>query len=89
MGLADKGKSERRDVRASDPHAWAEEIEKRADQRSLFGALAFLMALVLAANVWLLWKERDIAKDRLDTIEGYLHQTPRSELPAGSPASSH
>lgn len=70
----------------NDPHEWAEEIEKRADQRSLFGALAFLMALFLAANVWLLWKERDDAKERLDVIEGYLHQTPRSALPAGSPA---
>ena len=87
MSEVEKLKRQRRAERMSDPHAWAYEIEKRADQRSLTGAIAFLICLVLAANVWLLWKERDKAVDRLDIIEGYLHQTPRSELPEGSPAS--
>lgn len=81
----DKLKAKYKADRISDPHGWAYEIEKRADQRSLFGALAFLISLFLAVNVWMLWKERD---RMLAKIEGRQEQTdcvttpgPSGELP--------
>ena len=69
MSEVEKLKRERKAERMDDPHAWAYEIEKRADQRSLTGAIAFLICLVLAANVWLLWKERDRLLHRVDNLE--------------------
>lgn len=77
MGQVEKLKRQRRAERMSDPHAWAYEIEKRADQRSLTGAIAFLICLGLAANVWLLWKERDRLLDRVS----HLEQASRADVP--------
>jgi hypothetical protein len=33
------------------------------------GSVAFLISLILAANVWLLWKERDTIIDRVEQLE--------------------
>lgn len=65
----DRLKSKAKADRISDPHGWADEIERRADQRSIVGSLAFLISLILAANIWLLWKERDAVRDRVDQLE--------------------
>jgi uncharacterized protein HemX len=77
MSEVEKLKRERKAERMSDPHAWAYEIEKRADQRSITGAIAFLICLALAANVWLLWKERDRLLDRVS----HLEQASRADVP--------
>lgn len=60
----------------SDPHAWADQMERESGVRSALPFFLLIGMLFIAANVWLLWQERDAAKERLDTIEGYLHQTP-------------
>jgi hypothetical protein len=65
----DKRKVKQKADRINDPHGWAYEIERRADQRSLVGSVAFLISLILAANVWLLWKERDTIIDRVEQLE--------------------
>lgn len=69
MSEVEKLKMQRRAERMSDPHAWAYEMERRIDNRSLIGSLAFFIALFLAANVWLLWKERDDLRERVDQLE--------------------
>ena len=76
MGYVEKQKAER----LRDPHAWADQMEREAGTRSVLPFLLLIGFLFLAANVWLLWQSRDAHKERLDTIEGYLHQTPRQEL---------
>ena len=76
MGYVDKRKTER----LRDPHAWADQMEREAGARSVLPFLLLIGFLFIAANVWLLWKERDDTRERLDTIEDYLHQTPRQEL---------
>lgn len=78
MGNVDKLKQKRKAERMTDPHAWADQMEKEAGVRSVLPFVLLIGFLFIAANVWLLWKERDAAVERLDTIEGYLHQTPRS-----------
>lgn len=69
MGHVDNLKAKRRQQRINDPHGWAYEIETRADQRSLVGSIAFFISLILAANVWLLWAERDKLLDRISQLE--------------------
>lgn len=72
----EKLKAKQKADRINDPHGWAYEIEKRADQRSIVGSVAFLISLILAANIWLLWKERDAVRDRVDQLE----QASRAEV---------
>lgn len=69
MSNVEKLKRELREQRMNDPHAWAYEMERRIDNRSLIGGAAFLISLFLAANVWLLWKERDRLMDRVYQLE--------------------
>lgn len=69
MSEVEKLKRQRRAERMSDPHAWAYEMERRIDNRSLVGITAFLICLFLAANVWLLWKERDQLIQRVKQLE--------------------
>jgi len=69
VGSVKKLQEQRRAERINDPHQWAYEIEKRADQRSIVGVVALLISLILAANVWLLWQERDRVRDRIEQIE--------------------
>ena len=69
MSEVEKLKRQRRAERMSDPHAWAYEMERRIDNRSLVGGAALIIALFLAANVWLLWKERDQLLHRVDNLE--------------------
>jgi len=72
----EKLKAKSKADRINDPHGWADEIERRADQRSIVGSVAFLISLILAANIWLLWKERDAVRDRVDQLE----QASRAEV---------
>lgn len=65
----DKLKAKSKADRISDPHGWADEIERQANQRSILGSVAFLISLILAANVWLLWQQRDAIMDRVDQLE--------------------
>jgi uncharacterized protein HemX len=65
----EKLKAKQKADRINDPHGWAYEIEKRADQRSIVGALACFGVLILAANAWLVWQERDRIMQRLDQLE--------------------
>jgi uncharacterized protein HemX len=80
MGNVEKLKDKRKAERMTDPHAWADQMEREAGMRSVLPFLLLIGVLFLAANVWLLWQSRDDHKERLDIIEGYLHQTPRQEL---------
>jgi hypothetical protein len=80
MSETEKLKQERRAQRINDPHEWAYEIEKRADERSLYGALAFLLSVFLAVNVWLLWKERDRLIERLEAVEHQAEEPTINEL---------
>lgn len=73
----EKLKAKQKADRINDPHGWAYEIEKRADQRSIVGALAFFGVLILAANAWLVWQERDRIMQRLDQLE----RASRAEVP--------
>lgn len=83
MSEVEKLKRERRAERMSDPHTWAYEMERRIDNRSLVGITAFLICLFLAANVWLLWKERDRLMQRVGSLEaqseGYTPSSPEME----------
>jgi hypothetical protein len=69
MGQVDKLKARQRSNRVDDPHGWAERIENEVASRSLIGGLAFLLSLFLAANVWLLWQQRDNLKERVERLE--------------------
>jgi len=73
----EKLKAKQKADRINDPHGWAYEIEKRADQRSIVGALALFGVLILAANAWLVWQERDRIMQRLDQLE----RASRAEVP--------
>jgi hypothetical protein len=83
LSEVEKLKRELREQRMSDPHAWAYEMERRIDNRSLVGITAFLISLALAVNVWLLWKQRDILLDRVTRLEaqteGYTPSSPEIE----------
>ena len=67
--LVERDKAKRRTERPIDPHEWAYQIEKLADQRSIVGALAFFMALLLAANGWILWQANERLSSRIDSLE--------------------
>jgi hypothetical protein len=69
MGMVDKLKAKARADRMADPHQWAYEIEKLANQRSLTGAAAFFLSLALAANAWFAWKENQRLSDRVAALE--------------------
>ena len=69
MSEVENLKQQRRAERADDPHAWAYEMERRIDNRSLVGGLAFLISLFLAVNVWLLWQERERLIQRISQLE--------------------
>ena len=69
MGQIDKLKSKARADRMADPHGWAYEIEKLANQRSLTGAIAFFMSLALVANAWMTWQENRRLSDRIAALE--------------------
>lgn len=87
MGQADRQRDTARANRMDDPHGWADRVEQELGARSVAGAIALILGLFLAANVWLLWKERDAQKERLDVIEGFLGQRFPTTPAAGSPAS--
>ena len=53
----------------TDPHGWAYEIEKLANQRSLTGAAALFLSLALAANAWFAWRENDQLSARIASLE--------------------
>jgi len=74
MGYVEKQQKKRKDERMSDPHAWADQMEKEAGARSVLPFVLLLGLLFLAANVWLLWQQRDDLTERVDIIEGFLHQ---------------
>lgn len=69
MSEVEKLKRQRRSQRMNDPHEWAYEIEQRADQRSLTGSIAFVLCVILAVNVWLLWQQRNMLLDRVKQLE--------------------
>lgn len=69
MGMVDKLKAQARADRMSDPHSWAYEIEKIANQRSLTGAGALLLSMILAVNAWFLWQENQRLSDRVSVLE--------------------
>lgn len=70
MGKVDKIKASRKADRLEDPHAWAERIENEVSMRSIVGFVALVIAIGTALNVWLLWKERDSLRNRMDRVEG-------------------
>jgi hypothetical protein len=69
MGMVDKLKAKARADRMTDPHGWAYEIEKLANQRSLTGAVALFLSFALAANAWFAWRENDRLSDRIASLE--------------------
>lgn len=69
MSQVEKFKAEQKAKRVDDPHGWADRMEREVANRSVVGGIAFLLALFLAANVWLLWKERDRMLHRLEQVE--------------------
>lgn len=69
MGMVDKLKAKARADRMTDPHGWAYEIEKIANQRSLTGAGALFMSFALAANAWFTWRESDRLSARIASLE--------------------
>lgn len=69
MGMVDKLKAKARADRMADPHGWAYEIEKIANQRSLTGAFALFLSLALAANAWFAWRENQRLADRIAVLE--------------------
>jgi hypothetical protein len=75
----------RRFERSSDPHQWAEEIERRIDQRSLTSIFAFFMCIALAWFVYDLRREQAALKADIQAIAGPqpCEQTPgpSGELP--------
>lgn len=69
MGQVDKLKAEQKARRVDDPHGWAEWVERELNKRSLIGSAAFVLCIILAANVWLLWQQRDSMLHRLEQVE--------------------
>lgn len=69
MGKVDKIKASRKADRLEDPHAWAERIENEVSMRSIVGFVALVIAVGSAASGWLLWKERDDMKHRIEQLE--------------------
>ena len=53
----------------TDPHEWAYEIEKTANQRSLMGAVALLLSLAVAANASFAWRENNRLAARVASLE--------------------
>lgn len=79
MSEVEKLKAKRKAERINDPHAWAFEIEKRADERALFGVFASVLSLILAVNVWFLWQERDKLERRIEAMERAWKPSPEIE----------
>ena len=77
----EKLKAKRRAERMNDPHEWAAEIENRADQRSLVGAMAFIICLVLGWFVYDLKKEVELMQAQILSLQA-------SDMPVayGTPA---
>lgn len=69
MGRVEKVRGSRKADRLEDPHAWAERIENEISTRSIIGFVALIIAIGAALNIWLLWKERDSMKERIEQLE--------------------
>lgn len=65
----DKLKAKYKADRISDPHGWAYEIERRADQRSLTGGVALLACFALGWFVYTLKQEQDLMRAQIDNLQ--------------------
>jgi hypothetical protein len=85
MGKVEQMKASRKADRSGDPHAWADEIETRIDQRSFTAIVAFFMCLVLAWFVFDLHRKQAALEADIQTMLGPqpCEQTPgpSGELP--------
>jgi|GEM_PF-5479787 len=81
MGLVEKQRLKRMRDRIEDPHEWAEEIERRIDQRLMFPAIAGLFSVASVIACVFMWQTMNRQDDRIDTIEGFLMETFPSEQP--------
>jgi hypothetical protein len=71
MGLMiEKLRNGRRTKRSGDPHQWAEEVEKRIDERSITSIVAFLMCIALAWFVYDLRREQAQMKADMQMLLG-------------------
>lgn len=79
MGLVEKQKAKRKGLRNLDPHEWAEEIERRIDNKTMLPGLAFLFAAVACVVTVFMWTQQERMKAQIEdlqftseTIEGFL-----------------
>lgn len=61
--------ADRAEQRASDPHAWAERVERALVFKLIAPAIATVVAAVAVVSTWALWQERDAMIERLDALE--------------------
>ncbi|MEH6743909.1 hypothetical protein [Hyphomonas sp.] len=81
MGLVEKQRLKRMRERIDNPHEWAEEIERRVDQRLLFPAFAGLFSIAAIIACIVMWRTIERQDYRIETIEGFLTETFPSEQP--------
>jgi ferric-dicitrate binding protein FerR (iron transport regulator) len=65
-----KLRNEQRAKRSENPHEWAEDIERRVDQRSITAVVAFLMCIALAWFVYDLRREQAEIRSDIQALFG-------------------
>lgn len=69
MSMVEKLKAKRAADRNLDPHAWAEEMERRIDQRLWGPALAGLLSIAAFLGMVFMWREVESMRDRIKQLE--------------------
>lgn len=79
--MIEKLRKGRRAERSEDPHQWAEDIERRIDQRSITSVVAFLMCIALA---WFMYDTRRAQAELKADIQTLLGPQPCEQMPGPS-----
>lgn len=69
MGKVDELNAKYRAERLSDPHGWAERMERDVNARSLVGSVAFFLAIALAIGGGYLWRQNSELTERVAVLE--------------------
>lgn len=69
MGMVEKQRAKRMQNRIDNPHEWAEEIERRVDQRLLFPSIAALCGMAGLLGCYFIWQMVDDMEGRIEQLE--------------------
>ncbi|HAE93885.1 MAG TPA: hypothetical protein DCG65_04950 [Hyphomonas atlantica] len=69
MGMVERQRAKRMKSRIDNPHEWAEEIERRVDQRLLFPSIAALCGMAALAGCYVVWQKVNSLEHRIEQLE--------------------